>query len=112
MGFIQRSGRYHREDSFLRMSFQTILTSAAGVALLGVASWLVSTTNDTLQEVYSIKKDMEVLQETLDKIYVDDCPYCVHALHSSMTEHPLLAPTIHKAHTHIEGGRAIYFNAH
>ena len=74
-----------------------IITGAAGALLLGTAAWIL---NSTLE----IQKDTEIIKEKIEKIYADDCPYCVHALHSSLSEHPLLAPTIKRAHKHDEDG--------
>ena len=37
----------------------------------------------------------------MDKVYAEECPYCVHSAHSSIAEHPLLAPTIKHSHRHI-----------
>lgn len=66
----------------------------AGVLLLGVSGWLIST-------VYSIQVDTTLIKEKLDRVYADNCPYCIHAAHSSIKEHPLLSPTIKHAHQHI-----------
>ena len=66
----------------------------AGVLLLGVSGWLIST-------VYSIQVDTTLIKEKLDRVYADNCPYCIHAAHSSIKEHPLLSPTIKHAHKHI-----------
>ena len=70
----------------------------AGALLFGVASWLVGT-------VYSISIDTAIIKEKLEKVYQDDCPYCIHAAHSSIKEHPLLAPTIKHAHRHVGEGQ-------
>lgn len=66
----------------------------AGLLLLGVSGWLIST-------VYSIQVDTTLIKEKLDRVYADNCPYCIHAAHSSISEHPLLSPTIKHAHQHI-----------
>ena len=66
----------------------------AGTLLLAVCGWLIST-------VYAIQVDTTIIKEKLDKVYADNCPYCVHAAHSSIAEHPLLAPTIKHAHKHV-----------
>lgn len=66
----------------------------AGTLVLGVATWLIST-------VYSISVDTAIIKEKLEKVYQDDCPYCIHAAHSSISSHPLLAPTIKHAHQHV-----------
>ncbi len=66
----------------------------AGTLLLGVAGWLIST-------VYSISIDTEIIKDKIEKVYADNCPYCVHAAHSSIAEHPLLAPTIKHTHQHV-----------
>ncbi len=70
------------------------ITYLAGALLFGVASWLVGA-------VYSISIDTVIIKEKLNKVYADNCPYCVHAAHSSIKEHPLLAPTIKHAHRHV-----------
>ncbi len=70
------------------------ITYLAGALLFGVASWLVGA-------VYSISIDTAIIKEKLNKVYADNCPYCVHAAHSSIKEHPLLAPTIKHAHRHV-----------
>jgi hypothetical protein len=66
----------------------------SGTLLLGVAGWLVTS-------VYSIQVDTQIIKEKIEKVYADNCPYCVHAAHSSIAEHPLLAPTIKHSHRHI-----------
>jgi len=66
----------------------------AGTLLLAVCGWLIST-------VYAIQVDTTIIKEKLEKVYADNCPYCVHAAHSSIKNHPLLAPTIKHAHQHI-----------
>lgn len=66
----------------------------AGTLLLGVAGWLISTT-------YQIQVDTEIIKEKIEQVYADNCPYCVHAAHSSISEHPLLSPTIKHSHRHI-----------
>lgn len=70
------------------------IVGLAGTLLLGVATWLVST-------IYSVSVDTAIIKEKLEKVYQDDCPYCIHAAHSSIKEHPLLAPTIKHAHQHV-----------
>lgn len=65
----------------------------ASTLLLGVASWLIAT-------VYSVSIDTAIIKNKIEKVYADDCPYCVHAAHSSIAEHPLLSPTIKHAHQH------------
>jgi hypothetical protein len=70
------------------------IVGLAGTLLLGVAGWLVTS-------VYSIQVDTQIIKEKIDKVYAESCPYCVHAAHSSIGEHPLLAPTIKHAHQHV-----------
>jgi len=70
------------------------IVALSGTLLLGVAGWLVTS-------VYSIQVDTTIIKEKIEKVYADNCPYCVHAAHSSIAEHPLLAPTIKHAHQHI-----------
>ena len=86
-----------------KLNLQNIITGVAGTLLLGVAGWLLNTTME-------IQKDTEIIKEKLEQVYADDCPYCVHAAHSSITEHPLLSPTIKKAHIHTDGGEVIFVN--
>jgi hypothetical protein len=86
------------------MDTQKIITGAAGALLLGVAGWILNTTLDVQKEVIAIQKDVESVQETLDKVYEEDCPYCVHAAHTGIQDHPLLAPTIKRAHKHLKDG--------
>ena len=66
----------------------------AGALLFGVSSWMVSS-------VYSISIDTAIIKDKMEQVYADDCPYCVHAAHSSIKEHPLLSPTIKHAHQHV-----------
>ena len=66
----------------------------AGTLLLGVASWLIAT-------VYAVSVDTAIIKDKIEKVYADDCPYCVHAAHSSIAEHPLLSPTIKHSHQHV-----------
>lgn len=70
------------------------IVGLAGTLLLGVSAWLIST-------VYTIQVDTEIIKNKIEKVYADNCPYCVHAAHSSIAEHPLLAPTIKHSHQHI-----------
>ena len=83
------------------MNTQKIITGAAGALLLGVAGWILNTTLDIQKEVVAVEKDVEQVQETLNKVYVEDCPYCIHAAHSGIKEHPYLAPAIKQAHKHV-----------
>ena len=70
------------------------IVGLAGTLLLGVAGWLVTS-------VYSIQVDTQIIKEKIEKVYADNCPYCVHAAHSSIAEHPLLSPTIKHSHQHV-----------
>ena len=70
------------------------ITYLAGLLLLGVSGWLIST-------VYSIQIDTTIIKDKLNKVYKEDCPYCIHSAHSSIQTHPLLKPTINSAHRHI-----------
>lgn len=74
----------------------------AGALLFGVSSWMVSS-------VYSISIDTAIIKDKMEQVYADDCPYCVHAAHSSIKEHPLLSPTIKHAHQHV-GAETIKIN--
>jgi hypothetical protein len=78
------------------------IVALSGTLLLGVAGWLVTS-------VYSIQVDTQIIKEKIEKVYADNCPYCVHAAHSSIAEHPLLAPTIKHSHRHI-GDEIILIN--
>jgi len=73
---------------------QNKIVALAGTLLLGVAGWLVSS-------VYTIQVDTQIIKEKIQKVYAEDCPYCVHAAHSSIAEHPLLSSTIKHSHRHI-----------
>ena len=79
------------------------IVGLAGTLLLATAGWILSNTLE-------IKQEVTIMRKELDKVYSSDCPYCVHALHSSMSEHPLLAPTIKKAHKHLEDGTVVLLN--
>lgn len=70
------------------------IVGLAGTLLLGVAGWLVTS-------VYSIQVDTQIIKEKMEQVYAEDCPYCHHAAHSSIKEHPYLAPTIKHAHKHV-----------
>ena len=52
------------------------IVALAGTLLLGVAGWLVTS-------VYSIQVDTQIIKEKIEKVYADNCPYCVHAAHIS-----------------------------
>ena len=92
------------------MKLDKIITAAAGALLLGVSGWLLNTTLAVQAELIEARKDLEVVKETMSKVYEDNCPYCVHAAHSSMKDHPILAPIIRNAHTHTQGGEVIFLN--
>jgi hypothetical protein len=70
------------------------IVALCGTLLLGVAGWLVTS-------VYSIQVDTQIIKEKIERVYSDSCPLCIHSSHSSITEHPLLAPTIKHAHQHV-----------
>lgn len=70
------------------------IVALASTLLLGVAGWLVTS-------VYTIQVDTAIIKEKIEQVYADNCPYCVHAAHSSIAEHPLLSPTIKHSHRHI-----------
>jgi len=77
------------------------IVALAGTLLLGVAAWVLTTTLQIQQDIVEVKVKVENVVETLDKVYAVDCPYCVHASHSSISDHPLLSPTIKHSHRHI-----------
>jgi hypothetical protein len=81
-----------------------VITGLAGTLLLGVCSWLLSATLQIQQDIVEVKVRTENIKETLDKVYADNCPYCIHAAHSSIAEHPLLSPAIKQAHKHLRDG--------
>jgi hypothetical protein len=70
------------------------ILGVASTLLLGVAGWLVST-------VYTVSIDTAIIKDKIEKVYEENCPYCIHAAHSSISEHPLLSPTIKHAHQHV-----------
>lgn len=74
--------------------FENKIVALAGTLLLGVSGWLITS-------VYSIQVDTQIIKEKIEKVYAENCPYCVHAAHSSIGEHPLLAPTIKNSHIHV-----------
>lgn len=86
-----------------------VITSIAGTLILGVCGWVLNTTLEIQKDIVEVKVKTENVIETLDKVYAENCPYCVHAAHSSMAEHPLLAPTLKKAHQHV-GDEIIFIN--
>jgi len=71
-----------------------IITGLAGTLILGVCAWVLNTTLEIQKEIVEIRIKTENVVETLDKVYEENCPYCVHAAHSSMAEHPLPKLTI------------------
>lgn len=77
------------------------IVAIAGTLLLGVAGWVLSTTLSIQQEIIEIRIKTENIESTIDKVYAENCPYCVHAAHSGIQEHPLLSPTIKHSHRHI-----------
>ena len=77
------------------------IVGLAGTLLLGVAAWVLTTTLQIEKDIVEAKVKLENIVDTLDKVYAQDCPYCIHSAHSSISEHPLLAPTINHSHRHI-----------
>lgn len=86
-----------------------IITGLASTLILGVCAWVLNTTLEIQKDIVEIKIKTENVVETLEKVYEENCPYCVHAAHSSMAEHPLLSQTIKKAHMHV-GDEIIFVN--
>ena len=86
-----------------------VITGLAGTLILGVCAWVLNTTLEIQKDIVEVKIKTDNVVETLDKVYEDNCPYCVHAAHSSMADHPLLAPTLKKAHQHV-GDEIIFVN--
>ncbi len=70
------------------------IIGVAGTVLLGLASWIATT-------VYQLSVSTEIIKDKMERVYQDDCPYCIHAAHRSIKEHPLLSPTIKHAHQHV-----------
>lgn len=87
-----------------------IITSLAGSLLLGISAWLLNTTLQIQKDIVEVKTKLSTVEETLDKVYAENCPYCVHAAHTSIAKHPLLAPTIRQAHKHLPDGTPIIIN--
>jgi len=83
------------------VNIQKIITGVAGALLLGAAGWTLEATLEIQKDIVEVKVKTENVEETLNKVYEENCPYCVHAAHSSMAEHPLLAPTLKNAHKHV-----------
>jgi|TARA_R110000796_G_scaffold27190_2_gene75174 hypothetical protein len=52
------------------MKIQTIITSAAGVALLGIATWLITTTADGTKEMVSVEKDLDAIYSDIEDLEV------------------------------------------
>ena len=50
------------------MKIQTIITSAAGVALLGIATWLITTTADGTKEMVSVEKDLGTIYSDIEDL--------------------------------------------
>ena len=98
------------ENREIKMKLDTkIITALAGTLILGICGWVLNTTLEIQKDIVEINIKTENVIETLDKVYEENCPYCVHAAHSSMAEHPLLSPTIKKAHMHV-GDEIIFIN--
>jgi len=73
----------------------------AGSLLIGVCAWVLTTTLQIEKDIVEVKVKIESAVEKIDKTYSEACPYCNHANHSGIQEHPLLAPTIKHSHRHI-----------
>ena len=56
----------------------------AGTLLMGVAAWVLTTTLQIQQDIVEVKVKVENVIDTLDKVYAEECPYCVHSAHSSI----------------------------
>ena len=78
-----------------------VITGLSGSLILGICAWVLNTTLQIKEDIVEVKIKTQSVSETLDKVYEENCPYCVHAAHSSMSEHPLLAPTIKRSHRHV-----------
>jgi hypothetical protein len=86
-----------------------VITGLASTLILGVCAWLLNTTLEVQKDIVEVKIQNENIIETLDKVYAENCPYCVHAAHTGIQEHPLLKPTIKQAHRHV-GNEIIIVN--
>ena len=80
---------------------QKTITALAGTLLLGVCAWILNTTMEVQKDIIEIRIQSQSLRETMDKVYEENCPYCVHAAHSSLKQLPLLAPTMKHSHRHV-----------
>jgi len=70
------------------------LVGLAGTIVLALSGWIAST-------VYQLSIDTAIIKNKLEKVYDENCPYCVHSAHSFIKDHPLLSPTIRHAHQHV-----------
>lgn len=86
-----------------------LITGLASTLLIGISGWLLTTTLEVQKDIVEVKLQNENIKETMNKVYEENCPYCVHAAHSSLSEHPILAPTMKRAHRHI-GDQIILVN--
>jgi hypothetical protein len=93
-----------------KLNIQNIITGVAGTLLLGVSGWLLNTTLELQKDIVEVKIQNQNIIETLDEVYAENCPYCVHAAHSGIKEHPYLAPAIKQAHKHSKSGEVIFIN--
>ena len=65
--------------------------TALAEPLLGVCAWILNTTMEVQKDIIEIRIQSQSLRETMDKVYEENCPYRVHAAHSSLKQHPLSA---------------------
>ena len=78
-----------------------IVTGLAGTLLLGVCGWILNSTLEIQKDIVEVRIQTESMRETLSKVYEENCPYCVHAAHSSLSQHPLLGPSMKHSHRHV-----------
>lgn len=77
------------------------IVAIAGTLLLGVAGWVLTSTLSIQQDMIEVRIKTENIESTMQKVYEENCPYCVHSAHTAIKQHPLLAPTIKHSHQHI-----------
>jgi peptidoglycan hydrolase CwlO-like protein len=47
---------------------KTLITSAAGLLVVGIGTWLIATTADSTVEMATAEKDIEAISEALDDL--------------------------------------------
>ena len=75
---------------------KTLITSAAGLLVVGIGTWLIATTADSTVEMATAEKDIESIILRLDEVEED-----VESLQAAVRELKL------SAHTHDKRGNVI-----